>query len=49
MIDIKKMDAPLLIYKQEQAFLGIVGDIKYLGDKEIGTGGTDNFIVVWKC
>lgn len=49
MIDIRKLDQAILVYKQEQAFVGAVGDIRYLGDKEIGTGGNDNFIVVWKC
>ena len=48
MIDVRKLSDPVLVYKQEQAFSGSVNHIQYLGDKEIGTGGSDNYIVVWK-
>jgi hypothetical protein len=47
-VDVRAMKEPVEVFRDEKIYSFTVNHMEFLSDNEVGIGGSDNFITVWK-
>lgn len=47
-VDIRNMKQPVERMANDKAYTHVVNSMAYLSDNEIGMGGSDNIVSIWK-
>ena len=48
LVDFRKVKQPLLRYENKDTYSHAINGMDFLSDIEIGMGGSDNYVTIWK-